>query len=79
MSKVRIMRPHVVRAWVVIEVEGGFVGVFKGERDPADEGPEVTEEGPLYLIMNALLRPEVRQGLPIVPHKDPYWLKEAVA
>lgn len=79
MSKVRIFPHCIVRAWVVIEVEGGFVGVFKGDRDPADDGPLLTEEGPLHLIMNALLRPEVRQGLPIVSHEDPYWMKEAVA
>lgn len=79
MSKIRIFPQRAIRAWVVIQVEGGFCGVFLGQRDPADEGPDHTETGPLHLVVGALLKPGVRQGLPIVPHETPYWLKDEVA
>jgi len=79
MSKVRIFPVVPVRAWVVIQVDDGFCGIFRGERDPADEGPDHTATGPLHLVVGALLKPNVRQGLPIVPHENPFWLTGAVA
>lgn len=56
-----------VRAWIVRPVDGPFYrGELIGGRDPADEGPSATADGPLYLVMDALKAGKVRQGLPIV-------------
>lgn len=57
--------PRWIRAWMICVVEAGS---YRGEIRGADcEGPQATEAGPHWLVMDALRRPEVRQGLPIVP------------
>lgn len=59
--------PHpVIRAWVVVRVGGGFRGELVGGRDLLDDGPTATDVGTWQLVMQALVRGDVRQGLPIV-------------
>lgn len=56
-----------VRAWVVRDLGGdNWRGELIGGRDLLDDGPTMTESGPLYLVLNALQDWEVRQGLPLV-------------
>ncbi|CAH0496617.1 hypothetical protein [Novosphingobium sp. CECT 9465] len=75
-ATVRIFPGMPVRAWVMIEVDEGVIcGVFRGERDPADPRPVLTEEGSLAEVTALMLHPLVRQGLPIVPHETPHWLQ----
>ena len=59
-----------VRAWVVVPFEGGYRGELVGGRDLLDDGPNRTDVGPLGLVMAALVRGDVRQGLPIVQMLD---------
>lgn len=71
---------HPVRAWIVRPVDGPFWrGELFGGRDPADDGPNQTADGPLYLVLNALKAGPVRQGLPIVVAPDRALQSEAVA
>lgn len=59
--------PHcAVRAWVVVPIDDGFRGELVGGRDLLDDGPDRTAIGPLSLVMDALVRGDVRQGLPII-------------
>ncbi|WP_298190967.1 hypothetical protein [Novosphingobium sp.] len=56
-----------VRSWAILRHDsGGWIGMLIGGRDPADEGPDRTDVGPYKLVRQALLRREVRQGLPII-------------
>lgn len=55
-----------VRAWVVVPIDGEFRGELVGGRDLLDEGPDRTAIGSLPLVMDALVRRDVRQGLPII-------------
>lgn len=59
-----------VRAWVVVPIDGEFRGELVGGRDLLDDGPDRTAIGPLALVMAALVRRDVRQGLPILPMLD---------
>lgn len=60
-------RSTIVRSWAIFRhVDGGYIGVLIGGRDPLDEGPDRTTVGALSLVKAALERREVRQGLPIV-------------
>jgi hypothetical protein len=65
-----------IRAWVVVPIDGEFRGELVGGRDLLDDGPDRTAVGPLVLVMAALVRRDVRQGLPIVQMLD---LKRDVA
>jgi hypothetical protein len=57
--------PRWVRAWLICAVDPGR---FRAELHGIQtDGPQMTEPGPHWLVMDALRRPEVRQGLPIVP------------
>lgn len=59
--------PHcAVRAWVVVPIDDGFRGELLGGRNLLDDGPDRSAIGPLPLVMDALMRRDVRQGLPII-------------
>lgn len=56
-----------VRAWYVREIDNNrWRGDLNGGRDLLDDGPMMTESGPLDLVLNALKAGSVRQGLPII-------------
>lgn len=59
------------RAWIVSRVDANqYRGEIIGGRDLLDDGPNLTDVGPLNLVMAALMRRDVRQGLPIVQMLD---------
>lgn len=65
-ARVLPFRFPTVRAWYVREFGDNWRGDLIGGRDLLDDGPTMTESGPLDLVMNALKAGPVRQGLPII-------------
>lgn len=60
-------RSEIVRFWAVFRhVDGVYISVLVGGRDPFYEGLDRTDGGALYLVKSALERLEVRQDPPVV-------------
>ena len=59
-------RGEPVRAWAIVPDGDGFRAELVGDRDLADEGPSRSEVGSFDLVRAAVLRRDVRQGLPVL-------------
>ncbi|QQN73622.1 hypothetical protein [Croceicoccus sp. YJ47] len=57
------------RAWLIEPSPhgDGFIGRFVGA---GFNGPDRTESGSVALVMEALMQPAIRRGLPILIHRD---------